>query len=309
MTDNISRRTPKKRITLYNAETKKNKIIVLNPDNFKDEAELNEYCNKIKAENRAKNKEIKRKRTRSHIESVLAASDIAMPPVASIDDRMAAHTADVNVTLDDNTGNTMVIYGSSKRGKTQLLMYLYKKYYSSVDGNPNGKKFISTLFSGNPQLREYKGDKRLILAYGFSQKSADYIRMQHYINVKTKNKYKFLIMADDIIDQKHSTVLNKLILTYRNSNMSAIISLQYVYMLSKPNRSSVNHTFVFGSNTAEDEKNIIDTLLRPYLMSMGLKSYEEQMTYYRAATVNHGFIYLDNVHHKMSLHRLSLASA
>jgi GTPase SAR1 family protein len=281
-----------RRVALYSAETKKTKITYVKRANFQSDDEFSAYIAKIKEDNKLANKLFKEKTAREKIANVLAFTADVMAP-------LAINAVPLQLNLDQDTGNTIVIYGSSKRGKTTLMMHLYNTYYL-----PKSKEFVSTLFSGNPQLKMYRADKKLLISYGFSSESAHYIMMQHYLNTKTKNHYKFLNLFDDIIDQKHAPIIGKLILTYRNANISSIICLQYVYLLSKANRSSVNHTFVFGSNTAEDEKNIIDTLLKPYLLQQGLKSLAEQLAFYRAATKDHGFIYLDNIHNRMTLHRL-----
>ncbi len=299
-------RSARKQVSLYNAETQKTKCHNLRVADFASEEELDAYCRKLKDENRLRNKAWKEAQATAKIQKFMGA-ELVLPrggyppnPLGDNGDMQApVSSGPPEIELDPGTGSTIAIYGSSKRGKTTLMMYLYEKYF--MDSSR-----INTLFSGNPQLKIYKKDSKLLVAYGFNAKSSKYIQLQQYLNVKTKNRYKFTDMFDDIIDQKYSPILNKLVLTYRNSNISSIICLQYVFMLSKQNRSSVNHTFVFGSNTAEDEKNIIDALLRPYLTEIGLKSYADQVAFYRAATTDHGFIYLNNIKNKMSFHRLAM---
>lgn len=284
-----------KRVALYCAETKKQKTRLVHRKNFQSDEEFDAYIKKIKEDNRLANKAFKERTTREHIEKTLAITPEIIPAMP-----ITPNTAPVELRLDNDTGNTVVIYGSSKRGKTTLMMYLYRRYFL-----PDSKRYITTLFSGNPQLKIYKEDKRMIVGYGFNARSARYVQMEQYVNVKTKNRYRFLNLFDDIVDQKYAPILNKLILTYRNAQISSIMCLQYVYLLSKANRSSVNNTFVFGSNTAEDEKNVIDTLLKPYLLHMGLRTLAEQLEFYRSVTRDHGFIYLDNIRNKMSVHRLT----
>lgn len=205
-----------------------------------------------------------------------------------------------NYRVDPNTGQTTCIFGSSKRGKSTLMMRLYDNFYK-----PN-RDIISTLFSGSPQLRIYKGDKNLLISNGFVDKSTKYIKLLKYINMKTKNFYDFLVLIDDIIDQKYSKVVNNMVLTYRNSNISLIMCLQYVFLLSKMNRANINNTFVFGANNAEDEKNNIEVLLKPYLINLGYKSYIDQVNFYKYVTKDHGFFYIDNLHNKISFHRLTI---
>lgn len=297
-----------KRISLYSAETGKTKCVQLRKANFATPEELEAYANALKEEQKQRNAQWKQQKLRGKLdeltEKIEQNADAIPHDPKNLITPLAANlppvSSDVNLNLDQSTGNTIVIYGSSKRGKTTLMMYLYMKYFSYH----HDKSLISTLFSGNPQLKTYRQDSKLLVGYGFNDASEKYVQLQQYINVKTKNRYKFLDMFDDIIEQKHSRIINRLILTYRNSAISTILCLQYVKMLSKSNRASVNHTFVFGSNTAEDEKNIIDTLLKPYLIAAGMPDYKTQVAFYRAMTADHGFIYLDNVHCKMTFHRL-----
>lgn len=293
-----------KKLSLYCAETKKTRVLNIKKQNFASDDELDAYCRKLREENKLKNKLWKEHKIRKNIEDALG-RELAVPSPAgeiSLQSRGAGiHSPVIDLNLDAGTGNTICIFGSSKRGKTFAMMHLYGKYFSPLSGD-KGK--INTLFSGNPHLKIYKQDPNLLVSYGFGPKSAKYIQLQQYINVKTKNRYQFGIFLDDIVDAKFAPILNKMVLIYRNSLISSIMCLQYVYMLSKQNRSSVNHTLVFGSNTSEDSKNIIDALLKPYLQQLGLRSFAEQVQFYQAATVDHGFIYLDNIHNKMSLHRL-----
>lgn len=288
-----------KHVALYDPNIKKSKVVAIKISDFDSAEELNAYCQKLKNDNKIKNAEWRRNQRREAMKLVvnkyeengnnLQLTDIDKPP-----------TTRVKIDLDKKTGNTIVIFGSSKRGKSTLMMYLYKKYFKSPDN-------INTLYSGNPHLKIYKGDPKLLVTYGFTQKHARYIQMQQYLNVQTHNKYKFINLMDDIIDQKYAPILNKMILTYRNANISLVICLQYVKHLAKSNRANVNHTFVFGMNQAEDEKEVVNIILRPYFVAMGITDFDSMIKFYRAVTANHGFIYIDNIASKISFHRLDLS--
>jgi len=230
--------------------------------------------------------------------------------------------SEVDIEIDPSQGSTIAIFGSSKRGKSQLIAYLYKhkfvSYKSEARNSENhktkktksGKKkptshYVSTLFADNPQIPLYNLPL-LLRSHGFGRAHEKYIMMQHFVQMRTDNQYKFLNMFDDIIDEKHSRIMNKLILSMRNSNVSTIIALQYVKLLSTSNRANINHTFIFGMNQAEDEMRTIDLLLRPYLIQKGIKKKDEQIAFFRLATRDHGFIYLNNLKNRMTLHRLLL---
>lgn len=315
-----------KQVALYDPQIRKTKNICVKRADFTSEEELEQYCKKLRDDNKAKNADWRRDQRRIKILEKLngvplntntntntnnqipvVQQVVQIEPIGELEIKQLVEqkaldkqSTSVRLHLDHKTGNTIVIYGSSKRGKSTLMMYLYKKYFMSKDR-------INTLFSGNPHLRVYKKDKRLLIGYGFNDDSAKYIQMEQFINVRTGNNYKFTNLFDDIIDQKHAPIINKLMLTYRNANISCLVCLQYVYLLSKQNRANVNHTFVFGMNSLEDQKNIIDLVLKPYFVELGLKTFDQQLAFFRAKTHDHGFFYLDNIEGKLSWHRLDLS--
>lgn len=281
------------RVCLYQADTGKSKSAYINKDNFNDDEECIDYVRELQADNRKRNLKIRKQRQKTVVEKAITIN-LQTDPYENV-----VFEDDVDLNIDHGTGSTMAVYGASKRGKTTLMMRLYNKYY-------NNKKKINTLFSGNPHLKIYKDDPNLLVSYGFNAKSSKYIQLEQFINVKTKNKYQFTLLFDDIIDAKYSKILNKLVLTYRNSNISSIICLQYVCMLSKQNRASVNHTFVFGANSGEDTDTIVKMVLKPYLMKLGIARLPDMMAFYQEVTKDHGFIYINNITQEMSFHRLRL---
>lgn len=186
------------------------------------------------------------------------------------------------IYLDKKTGNTTFFLGSSKSGKTTLLMKMYKKYYN--------RGFISVLFS--PHYHKKGGSKCIIKLSKFDKRGEDLIKLQRYINRKCKNKYKFLNMFDDILNIRHSAILNNLILTYRNSNISSMICLQYPYLLSKGARSNINNVFCLAFNTDECIENVIKTFLQSFFKKLGLNTMNEMIAFYRKMTLGHNFIYI-----------------
>lgn len=184
-------------------------------------------------------------------------------------------------------------------GKSTLLMHLYDKYYSS-------KEFISILFSINPHINIYKDHKNLIQCNTFNKDTETLIKEQKYINVKCKNKYKFVNMLDDIIDVKFSALISNLILTYRNSNISSLISLQYPKLLNKSARANINNIILFNFNTDETIIDTIKLYLRNHFNKLGFKTFDEQLSLYKELTKNHGFIYLNTINNYISFHRLTI---
>ncbi len=206
----------------------------------------------------------------------------------------------VSLKLDAGTGNSTCIFGSSKRGKSTLMMHLFKKYY-------NNKDWISILFTNNSHMSLYS-DKKLIINDGFDRDSENTIKLEHYINKQTKNEYNFLTMLDDVVDAKYSRIINELVLIYRNANLSSIISLQYAKLLSKQNRTNVNNIFIFGFNLVNEREELINMYLKSELISLGYTTKDQQLEFFDYVTRDHGFFYLKPTDNHISFHRLNLKS-
>jgi hypothetical protein len=221
------------------------------------------------------------------------------PPIIASEPPTHSHTLELR--LDPGTGNSIVLLGSSKRGKTTAMMWMYDRYFRAP-------QWISTLFSVSSQADIYQGRPELIQCGGFNAQGERFIYLEKMINTKgaEPNKYDFLNMFDDVIDAKHSRLLNSLLLTYRNSNMSSVISLQYSFLLSKMARANVNNVLLFGFNSDEAIEDVIRLYLRGYMAKMGLRSKGAQIEWYKKATENSGFFYLHPLSGEISLHRLVL---
>lgn len=200
--------------------------------------------------------------------------------------------------IDPGTGNTTFLIGSSKRGKSTLLMNIFKNYY-------NNKDDITTLFSINCNIPLYK-QKKLIRCCKFDSECETLVKKMKYINHKCNNKYKFCVMFDDITNIRHNNLMNELILTYRNSKVSSIVSLQYPNLLSKASRGSINNLLFFGLNNDESIVVCLNSFLKSVFSKMGYKKEVDQINLYRQLTDNHQFIYLHPESGKISLHKLIL---
>lgn len=244
---------------------------------------------RIRSDQARKNKQFKDKLARAEKNPAPSA-----PPPISL-----THLPDLELALDKGTGNSTALIGSSKRGKSTLMMYLYNKNY-------NTKKYISILFCLNPQIALYKGYKDLLVSRGFNEYSTKIIKATQFINVHTNNKYKFLIMLDDIIGAKYDKIVNELVLTYRNSNISSIFSLQYPKLLSTSNRANINNICIFDFNTDECCQAAIDLYLKDHFNRMGYITKEAKLMFFKEMVKDHGFIYINPMKNLISFHRLAI---
>jgi hypothetical protein len=128
--------------------------------------------------------------------------------------------------------------------------------------------------------------------------------MQKYINSNTKNRYRFVNLFDDVIDLKHKRLINNLVLSYRNANISSLICLQYPFLFSKMNRGNVNNIFIFACNNDAEIKDMIDIFLKGRFLNAGLVTLRDQINYFKEVTNNYGFFYLNNIHNVLTIHRI-----
>ena len=206
---------------------------------------------------------------------------------------------DISLKLDEKTGNSILLVGSSKMGKSTLLMHLQKKYFTKT-----GDKFIPILFSDNPHIKEYAKSSRSLLIC--SKYTPALIKEAHAINKHCDNKYKFCFMLDDIIDESKDEMLKKLILTYRNANISSIVSLQWVNDFAKNQRCNVNNICLFGFNTDEGCEQAIKKYLMGWMRARNILGLDAQIAEYKKLTADHGFLYIHPASGAITHHRLKL---
>ena len=195
--------------------------------------------------------------------------------------------------LDEGTGNTVMLVGSSKSGKTTVQMGLYNKYFTD---------YISILFAQNAQLPQYKA-KNLIRSDEYLPKIIDICRR---INKEKGNKFDFLFMFDDMVHLKGEKNIADLYLSLRNSNISSIISLQYLNLMNKACRGSVNTIFAGSCNSDENILVLIKCYLLSYFKRLNIVSEIDMINYYRELTKNHGFICINPSRGEVSFLRMKL---
>lgn len=218
------------------------------------------------------------------------------------------YSDNIGLYLTPDTGNTTVILGSSKAGKSTLMMKIYKEYYFK-------KGYISFVYCESPQADVYKKwfvkkdkvnsnsaakkmyNKKPIFVSKPEIRLESVVNSQHKVNIESENKFKFLNMIDDIIDlntgSTNSQVLNRLMLTLRNSNISSIICLQYSNLMSKMARANVNNIYMTKFNSDEAIKVVVDTYLGSFITNLyGPLTDSEKIAWYREVTKNYSFIHV-----------------
>lgn len=151
----------------------------------------------------------------------------------------------------------------------------------------------------NPQIDIYqkgRNSKYIIKADKFNLNCSKYIDWQRKVNKANNNRFKFLNMFDDLIDLRFNKLVNNLILTYRNSNMSSIICLQYAKLLSKAARGNINNIFLLSLNTDESITDVISTFLTGTIKRNKFVDEGDSVAWYRDKTSNYNYIHINPLH-------------
>lgn len=181
------------------------------------------------------------------------------------------------IDINNETGQTIFLFGSSKSGKTELLKKLAYVFsfsdpeYATIFYTPNAHAKTYN------ELQDYK--KHMAIA---SHWIPELVLQQYKINRETKNRYKFLNILDDCVDNKNDEVLKEMILTLRNSDISTILSIQDPVLVERMGRSSINYVFLMKFNNDEAIEKIIEKFLSSYFAPMG--SMDKKVAFYRDVT-------------------------
>lgn len=252
---------------------------------IKDGITLSDIKTKLRNEQKIENDKYlyhkEKKNSLSDIQKVLDPNDIIPLEIVKADE-----IDFINMDFNDNSGNSILCIGSSKAGKSTAMMALFNKYF-------NNKKYISTLFSVNSHIPIYNNKGDLIKINKFVIQSEQIIKDMKKINMLSEpiNKWRFCILLDDIVDARYSRILNNLLLTYRNSNFSSIISIQYAKLISKAARCSANNLLFFSQNLQEGIESVLRSFLGAEFGKLGVTKMNDQITLYRLLTKDHAFIY------------------
>jgi hypothetical protein len=204
-----------------------------------------------------------------------------------------------DLILDYTTGNTLLSLGSSKAGKTTLLKHIYKNYFEDK------KDFISILFAENAHSKTYDEiNKKVIKTHIFYP---DVVKKIHKIQRGTKNKYKFLLMFDDIVDAglKNTDIIKKLITSYRNSNITSYISIQSPKLVNKTNRGNLNYITFHAFRNDEEVKEVMYMFLGSKIPFKGLKE-DEKVHLYNKLTENYNFLFLNTLENKLYRSKINI---
>lgn len=201
-------------------------------------------------------------------------------------------TPNFNELFKKNEGYTVGVFGSSRSGKTTFLKWLYENFlYKNYD--------VKIMFSSNSHKKDYEvftKNKGLL----YDKFNNELCLMLHAIQKKTKNYYDMLIMLDDEINQKHSNVLQNAIITWRNANISTVVSLQATTLMNKNSRNNLHRLFLLKLNSNEEIISICEKLLMGIIpIPPNITKKQDKLTYlqkwYIENTQDYNIILIDTL--------------
>jgi hypothetical protein len=181
--------------------------------------------------------------------------------------------------LPENGGVSCCFLGSTRSVKTTFLKYLLDECFA---------KHFKVLMSNSIHAPIYKDMKDIVKSPIYIPKL---IREGYEINKGTNNKYDLLYILDDVISAKFDKQLLNLLAIHRNSNLSAIISIQSPILLNSATRGNLNYVFLGRMNSDEQ----VEKTIRMYLTSYLPGKMTEKIRRYREMTEDHHWIVIDNL--------------
>lgn len=205
-----------------------------------------------------------------------------------MDENYTLNVTPFTFELDDESGLSILMVGSTRSGKSTCLNHLMDNYYF-----PKENKFINVLFSNSVHAKAYDEfrDKKNVVTSVLYQPTL--VKECYQINSNTKNHYKFNIILDDVVDQKFDKELMKLLTIYRNSRISCIICAQSVTITNRTSRGNINHVFLFKLNSDE----AIEQAVKAYLNSYFPSSFKmvDKIKKYKELVEDHHFFHINNL--------------
>ena len=202
------------------------------------------------------------------------------------------------ITLPTNGGISILLCGASRSGKTTMLKHLYKTHF---------QKHITTMFSMNRHAEIYEDlSDKVLVADKFH---CELLREAHEINSLCDNKFPFLFISDDYVDNaiKNDPEITRCMTIYRNSNTSSVWSFQGRTLMSAIGRNNANFIIIFKQQTPLEWEACIKEFLSMWLpRGMTMK---EMVDFCKMATVDHQFFVIDNIEGKCFLSKLTREQA
>lgn len=202
---------------------------------------------------------------------------------------------------EDNTekrnGVTYALFGGSGSGKSTLLRKVFiDDVYSNQRIQKKEDEYIPLFFTESKYADPLQGlqadsDDVVLSPCGVNPELYEWM---YTMNYTYKKKYNFVVMVDDCIGIKSIPIIYKAFLTFRNMNITSVVSLQYLKLCPLSIRSSLYFVFLLSSINNDAVRQIVEAYMYMYLPGANIP---EKMYLYSIMTRDHSFFMLDNLTH------------
>lgn len=194
------------------------------------------------------------------------------------------------INLDDvlkqyskDTGNSTFLIARSRVGKSHMLCKLIEKLMVWND------QLIPIIFAGNPSSEPYKMlSGKIPIISGYRPSVVETLKT---INdwLPEDRQYHFLVVLDDILDARNSSSLRNICLSYRNVNISSIISIQSPTLVQRNVRNSAT-CYMMGQTTGQETVGLLEKFLQymPYFKQ--IRNKDDQHAELNLLTKDHEFL-------------------
>jgi len=203
---------------------------------------------------------------------------------------------------DKKNGVTYGLFGSSGCGKSTLLRKVFVEEIYDNGRVLDAEEEYLTVF--------YTGSKHSDALYGMGEgdhgcgngavvdtggMDPDIYKWMYEMNYRYDKKFNYVVMMDDVLGVKSLPVIFKAFLTYRNMNITSVVSLQYLKLCPLAVRTSLYFVILMPSNSREGVEQIVRGYMGMYLKG---KNINEKMSAYDALTRDYCFFMVDNLNRK-----------
>lgn len=209
---------------------------------------------------------------------------------------MSIKTGKFEFTMPTNNCASFILVGASRSGKTTLLKHIYKTHF---------KDHITMMFSMNKHADIYKDlSSKVMVTDKFHPEC---IKEAHDINTLCDNKYDFLVISDDYVDNtiKNHPEVTRAMSVYRNAAISSIWSFQGRTMMSSVGRNNANFIMILKQQTPLEWEAVIKEFLSMWL-PMGM-SMREMISFCKDCCEDHQFFFINQLDGTCILTKLSKA--
>ena len=196
-------------------------------------------------------------------------------------------------------GITFAFMGSSGCGKSTVIrkVFIEKIFGKKATKERDDREYIIEIFTNSAKSDAFNDLPKEVLVdpKGLDE---DNINFCYHMNENYDKKYNFFIMMDDCLDIRYRSLVERMFLTMRNTNISSLVSLQYPKLIPPSIRTSVYFALFFFFNNDEAVEQAVRGWLSSYLPGNSIREKVFQYRKWIMGSDGHNMFLMDNLNHR-----------